>query len=152
MKDKTFPRRMVVVCSLGMLVCVLLSVVYAAAPPQFTPIQRTQYSMSLIRGEFDEGDGDLVLISLADADKWVESFYNSYGPVYYPEGHASEGELVDYDDLTSEQKGNFYLRHQRKHHIDVRRSDVVPSAADTAKAAAEASVATDAEIFPEIED
>ena len=147
MKDKKVSRRMVIGCSIGMVLCVLLSVAYAAAPPQFTAIQRTQYVMSLIRGEFDEGDGDLVLISLADANKWVESFYNAYGPALDVDGNP-----IAFGDLTADQKGNFYLRQMRMYHIEVRRGDVVPTAVDSARATANATVDTDAEIFPEIED
>ena len=122
------------------------------AEPQYDPIQSTRIVMSLIAQQFDESTGNLELIELADANNWAESFYDAYGPLYYPEGHASEGEPIPWASLTSEQKGRFYLRQLRKYHIEVRRGTKIPAATDAAKATAEAQVVTDSAIFPEIED
>lgn len=177
MDKKTFSRRMVIGCCIGMLVCLTaawsqqLQVVtekpilhgdtafevvatpdVGQAEPQYNEIQRTRYVMSLIRGEFDPATGQLVLIDLADANRWAQAFYEAYGPLVYPEGHPQEGEEIDYADLTETQKGRYYLRQLRRYHIEVRRGADVPAAVDTAKATAEAEVDTAAEIFPEIEE
>lgn len=198
MDKKQFSRRMVFGCCIGMLVCLAaawsqqLQVVTEkpilhgdtafeivttpdvgqALEPQFNEIQRTQFIMSLIRGEFEgtdsDGSGfiepdewedlngngryDLQLMSLTDVNRWAEAFYVAYGELTYPEGHPQAGEKIPWANLTPVQRGLRYLFLQRRHHVEVRRGSDVPIAIDAARATAEAEVDTAAEIFPEIEE
>ena len=104
-------------------------------------INRVRIIMDLIK------DGDVTSeaaysgVDLFDAgktDDWVEAIYDAYGPLY-----DVDSVPIPYVSLTNAQKAAFYMDKQIEFHRQARIAADVRSAADTAAAAARASIESD---------
>ena len=78
--------------------------------------------------------------------KYVQAFWDHYGPGVYPSGHPNEGEPID--SPTNAELARFYIYQIRQHHKAILKANRIPAAADAARAAESATV--DAEIGNEL--
>jgi len=78
--------------------------------------------------------------------KYVQAFWDHYGPDVYPSGHPNEGEPIE--SPTNAELARFYIYQIRQHHRAILKTNRIPVAAEAARVAENATV--DSEVGNEL--
>ena len=91
-----------------------------------------------------------VMQALADSTpsnptmlKYVQAFWDHYGPDVYPSGHPNEGDPIE--SPTNAELARFYIYHIRQHHRVVLKTNRIPAVAEAARIAESATIDSEVE-------